>query len=127
MITVDEMAISAGKQFDPKNAPEIGTINVPLFKSKNEVNATKALVFMFCGISTRWKQETAYFLTGNSINAACFKQILINLIKKGEDTGLCVNSFTSALRLQEVEIQQTSLNIHVIGIKNYTLLPSHRI
>lgn len=95
MMTCDEMSIIEGRQYDPKNASEIGVIDIPLFKSTNTINASKALVFMIGGISSRWKQTIAYYLTGNSINPSSFYEIVISLIEKCEAVGLKVNSFTS--------------------------------
>lgn len=95
MLAADEMAIVDGKQFDPSTQSEIGSITVPLFKSTNEPNATKALVFMIGGISTRWKQTVAYFLTGNSIHPEAFKNISFEIIQKCESIGLRVNSGTT--------------------------------
>lgn len=95
MLAADEMAISEGIQFDPSTQSEIGKINIPLFKSANTPNATKALVFMLGGISSRWKQTVGYYFTGNSINPEEFKHIMLMIIERAEAIGLKVNSFTS--------------------------------
>lgn len=95
MLAADEMSISDGIQFDPSMASVIGTINIPLFKSTSTPNATKALVFMIGGIATRWKQVVSYYFTGNSINPAEFKHLMLMIVDKAESIGLKINSFTT--------------------------------
>jgi hypothetical protein len=49
-------------EYDPGTGKIHGYINLPMHSGK----ATHALVFMLSGITTRWKQTVAYFMTGNT-------------------------------------------------------------
>lgn len=93
-IVCDEMSITEGTQYDPNTQAIIGTNTIPLAKATGTVKATQAL-FLICGTSTRWKYTVGYQYTGDSVNAECFKKYLFDIIRKVEDCGLFVNSFTS--------------------------------
>lgn len=95
MLVYDEMSITEGLQHDGNIDSIIGHNTIPLARSADSVKATKALVFLVCGTSTRWKFTCGYYFTGDSINAESFKSIIFDLIKKIESIGLFVNSFTS--------------------------------
>lgn len=56
--------------------------------------ATHGLVFMICGILTRWKQIVAYYFTPDGFNGAILKEIILKIIKRAELIGLKVHSVT---------------------------------
>jgi len=71
-LTLDEMSITAGVDFDNRTGHFIGDVTLP---SHTGV-ATHSLVFLLSGISTRWKQTIAYyFFTSNSTNGKLFAPI----------------------------------------------------
>lgn len=57
--------------------------------------ATHALAFMLGGVSTRWKQTVAYHFTGNSVDGAEFKPMIVDILKQAKDVGLHVTAVTS--------------------------------
>ena len=57
--------------------------------------ATHGLVFMLGGLSSRWKQVVAYFLTGNKTDGSCFRSIILAIIEKAAAIGLHVCAVTS--------------------------------
>ena len=60
-LTLDEMAIEpCTAQYDSASDEVLGRIDIPGHEGK----ATHALVFMLPGITTRWKQTVAYYMTG---------------------------------------------------------------
>jgi len=60
-------------------------------KSNDESNATHALVFMLVGLSSKYKQIVAYELTGASISAKHFVNIVLDIVKKAWNIGLKCN------------------------------------
>ena len=50
---------------------------------------------MLSGITTRWKQTIAYYLTGNSVKGHVFKPIILTVLRKSHDIGIHVISVTS--------------------------------
>lgn len=59
-ITLDEMAIEPKLEYEKSSGKIYGSVDLPGHVGK----ACHALVFMLCGISTRWKQTVAYYMTG---------------------------------------------------------------
>lgn len=62
MMACNEMSIIDGKQFDPSTGSELGSIEIPLFKSYEIPYATKSLEFIIGGISSWPKPIVAYII-----------------------------------------------------------------
>lgn len=60
-----------------------------------KVLATKALVFMFGGLNTRWKQVVAYYFTSDSVDGAQLVPVTTKLVCLSEDIGLRCHLVTS--------------------------------
>lgn len=90
-LTLDEMKLTPKLEFDNSADKFIGNITLPGHSGV----ADYALVFMLSGLSTRWKQTVAYFFTGEGTDGIVFKDLIINLIRKAESTGLKVVAVTS--------------------------------
>ena len=83
-LTLDEMSITAGAEFDTRTGRFIGDVTLP----DHSGIATHSLVFMLGGITTRWKQTVAYYFTGNSTDGSVFAPIVLSIIKHCYDIGL---------------------------------------
>ena len=57
--------------------------------------ATKALVFMLAGATTRWKQVVAYHYSGNSTDGAVYRPIILNILEAAASIGLHVVNITT--------------------------------
>ena len=90
-LTLEEMSITAGYEYDPSTSQIAGTVNLPGHSGQ----ATHGLVFMLSGLTSRWKQVAAYFLTGNKTDGSIFKQIVLEIIDKATKIGLHVSAVTS--------------------------------
>ena len=90
-ITLDEMSISSAIEYDSSIGQIIGNVNLPHHAGQ----ATHGLVFMLAGISSRWKQIVAYYLTGNKTDGKVFQQIILEIIEKAASVGLHVSAVTS--------------------------------
>jgi len=90
-LTLDEMSIKAGYQYDKSSSSFRGDVTLPGHKG----SATHALVFMLAGITTRWKQTVCYHFTGNSTVGSKLKEIVLEIIRKAHDIGLHVSTVTS--------------------------------
>lgn len=64
------------------------------FDSSNKL-ATHSLVFMLCGISTKWKQTISYELTANSFCSQEMFQKIIAIVQKVHDIGLIIKVIIS--------------------------------
>lgn len=93
VITVDEMAITPAKVYDPALKVYLGSVNLASHSAEEVAN--HALVIMLGGITRRWKQTVAYYFTGSSVNGQVYKDILYQIITKTEDLGLNVVVITS--------------------------------
>ncbi|KAJ3644341.1 hypothetical protein Zmor_027006 [Zophobas morio] len=91
MVALDEMDIKAGIDYCVHSGTYIGGITLP----KHEGVATKALVILVGGITTRWKQIVSYYFTGDSMNGAVLADVLKEVFKKISAIGLKVHSVTS--------------------------------
>ena len=47
------------------------------------------------GITTRWKQTIAYYLTGSSVDGALLKPIILDILRSVQDVGISVCIITS--------------------------------
>jgi hypothetical protein len=90
-LTLDEMSITAGVDFDNRTGHFIGDVTLP---SHTGV-ATHSLVFMLGGISTRWKQTIAYYFTSNSTDGKVFAPIVLDIVNRCDEIGLNVAAITS--------------------------------
>ena len=59
-LTLDKMAIKPRFEYDISSGRLLGSVNLPSHTGR----ATRGLVFMLSGITVRWKQTIAYFMTG---------------------------------------------------------------
>lgn len=93
VITVDEMAITPAKIYDPALKVYLGNVNLAGHSSEKVAN--HALVIMLGGITRRWKQTVAYYFTGSSVDGRVYKDILYEIISKTEKLGLSVVAIIS--------------------------------
>lgn len=64
LLMIDEMALQQRLEYDPSTGSVRGYATLPVPGKETKAVATHGLVFMLCGISTRWKQVVAYHYTG---------------------------------------------------------------
>jgi len=89
-LTLDEMTIEVGLQFDRSSSSLCGNVTLPGHGGA----ATHALIFMLAGITSRWKQTIAYHFTGNSVNGAYFQPLVTEIVQRAHVIGLHVNAVT---------------------------------
>lgn len=117
-LLLDEMAITKGDPWDSLRKSKIGydSINYLIFYSFQKqfqmyieliifryvslpdhpkVLASKALVFIFAGLNSRWKQIVAYYFTTDKCDGSSFKPIIVKLTSLGECVGLEIHLVTS--------------------------------
>ena len=75
-ILFDEMAVAPGCFYDKKLGSFTGHVTLP----GHEGTATKALVFLLVGVSSRFKQVVAYHFAPSSTQGAVYDTILTELI-----------------------------------------------
>ena len=90
-LTLDEMSITAGVEFDIRTGSFIGDVTLPGHSGA----ATHGLVFMLGGLSTRWKQTVAYYFTSNATDGSVLADIVKQIIVRCHDIGLNVAAVTS--------------------------------
>ena len=90
-LTMDEMSIKPGYQFDMSTQEYQGDVTLP---DENGL-ATHGLVFMLAGLATRWKQVVAYHFTGKSYKGPGVKKIIDKILDKATKAGLKVISITA--------------------------------
>ena len=91
VLTLDEMTLKVGWNFDPKLGSCYGGVTLP----GHSGTATHALAFMLGGLTTHWKQCVAYHLTPDSVDGSTFNKIIEEIILKAKSIGLKVVSVTS--------------------------------
>ena len=91
VLTLDEMAIKPAVELDNRTGHFIGDVTLPGHSGA----ATHALVFMLGGISTRWKQTVAYYLTGNSTDGTVLCEIVKRIILACDNISLNVMAVTT--------------------------------
>lgn len=91
VLTLDEMSLSVGYNYDAKSGRCYGDVTLP----DHDGPATHALVFMLGGLTSNWKQAVGYHLTPNSVDGAVFNDIVSDLVKKAASIGLQVVGVTS--------------------------------
>ena len=84
------MAIAPSYCYDRKMDTFVGQVTLP----QHEGIATKGLVFLLVGLSTRFKQVVAYHYSGNSTDGAVYDGILNELIILLEGINFNVNFIT---------------------------------
>lgn len=90
-LTMDEMDLKESADFCVASGTFIGNITLP----EHSGVASKALVVMLAGITTRWKQIVAFYFTGNSTNGSVLCDLVVEVIKCAHGIGLNVNSVTT--------------------------------
>ena len=90
-IVLDEMSIKEGFDYDASTDQFLGEVNLPSHFGM----PTKGLVFMLVGITTRWKQPVAHYLTPDSSDGRVYGGILLQIISKAEKIGLRICFCTS--------------------------------
>lgn len=95
-LVLDKMAITPGLQFDHSTSIVIGraTMSPSKDSTTNEL-ATRALVFMLAGVSTRWKQVIAYEFTVISFSPNELYDIIENIITKCHNIGILIRTVES--------------------------------
>lgn len=72
-----------------------GSLRGDVMLLRHSGSAAHALVFMWAGISSRWKQTVGYHFTGNNVNGASLRPLVIKIIKKAKNIGLHVSTVTT--------------------------------
>jgi len=90
-MTLDEMSLKPGWNYDVKTGSCYGDVTLP----NHSGAATHALVFMIGGLATHWKQALCYHFTPNSVDGAVFTDIVKQLVIMSKSIGLDVLSCTS--------------------------------
>lgn len=88
---LDEMSIDEAREICPTSKQWYGNVTLP----PSDALASKGLVFMLGGISSRWKQIVGFEFTGNSIPEGQLKSIVLKIIEKAEEHNLRVLFVTS--------------------------------
>ncbi|EFN90118.1 hypothetical protein EAI_17545 [Harpegnathos saltator] len=93
------MSIKPGLQYDNSSASVIGRSTMKLSGEINSSNkqATHSLVFILCGISTKWKQTIAYKFTANSFCPHEMVKEIETIIQKAHFIGLTIKVVISAM------------------------------
>ena len=102
-LTLDEMSIKAGYQYDTSSSCFRGDVTLP----GHSGTATHALVFMLAGITTRWKQTVCYHFTGNSTDGSKMRDIVLEIIRKAHEIGVHVSTITSDMGSANRALQKT--------------------
>lgn len=98
-LAIDEMSIEPCVRYDISNDILLGnTLDGP-----NE-KPTHALVFLLCGLASRWKQPVAYFFTGNTLDVEIFRSLLVETVMKIESIGLKVHSVTTDMGFTNMKL-----------------------
>lgn len=99
---IDEMSIQPGLKYDNSIMSVIGRPIMKLSGRSDSSNklATHSLVFMLCGISTKWKQTAAYEFTANSFCAEEMCNKIKSIIQRAHDIGLVIKVIISDMGLQ---------------------------
>lgn len=120
-VFVDEMSIVPGENFYSSTNKVVGNVSIPECSGE----ASHALVFMVCGLRTRWKQVIAYYFTGKSVNGEAYTKVFMEIIKKCEQSGIKVVSTTSDMGPANMSLWKI-LGIGV-SFENHRLLIRNKI
>lgn len=129
VLIVDEMIIKPGLQYDHSIASVVGRPTMKLSGGidSSYQHATHALVFMLCGIFSKWKQTIAYEFTTNSFCSEEIVQKITTIIQQVNDIGLKIKAAISDMGPQNRSWWRI-LNIIIskyCKINNYTTHPSN--
>ncbi|KAM7306584.1 uncharacterized protein ISCGN_010287 [Ixodes scapularis] len=93
-LMIDEMQITAGTDYDPSVKGLIGKLSTKLGPKATctDGRATHAMVFMLCGMSSRWKQTVAYHLTRTSFCKLEMRNFIFTLINECEFIGIRIDA-----------------------------------
>lgn len=105
-VIFDEVSISAALQFNESDGNVIGFEDLGL-NNRSSKFGDKALVFMVRGIRKKYKQPVAFYLTNSSMNSITLSNIIKDVIKAVQSTGLTVISTVC---------DQASINVTAINI-----------
>lgn len=91
------MSMKPGLQYDHSISSVVGRPTMKLSGGFDSfyLQAMHALVFMLCGISTKWKQTIAYKFTANSFCAQEIVKIITAIIVQANDIGLKIKAVIS--------------------------------
>lgn len=92
ILTLDEMELKKSIDFCVATNSFVGSATLP---NSENLLASKALVFMLGGITTRWKQTVAYYFTAESTDGSVLANIVIEIVGYATDIGLNIVSVTS--------------------------------
>ncbi|XP_064469958.1 uncharacterized protein LOC135384699 [Ornithodoros turicata] len=95
LLMIDEMAIQQKLEYDPSTSSIRGYSTLPVPGKQEKTLATHGLVFMLCGISTRWKQVVGYHYTGDSFSGVDAGNKTVDIIKKCHAIELNVLAITT--------------------------------
>ena len=88
-LVVDEMSIKECTTYDSRR-DEIEGLEDFGSAGRSRFVANHATVFMVRGLSTKWKQPLAYFLSSGPVNAVMLKTLTLQCIDKVKKIGLCL-------------------------------------
>lgn len=91
VMTLDEMSLKSGRRYDVKSDRFIGDVTLP----KHKGLATKSLVFMIAGNTTKWKQPVAYYFTPSSVDGTVFIDIVLDILRQADRVNLNVTCIIS--------------------------------
>jgi len=66
--------------------------------------ATKGLVFMLAGVTTKWKQAVCYYLASDSTDGSAYVPIVKKIIEEAKKVGLTVRSVVSDMGAPNVKM-----------------------
>ncbi|XP_018378089.1 PREDICTED: uncharacterized protein LOC108770853 [Trachymyrmex cornetzi] len=118
------MSIKPGLQYDHSITSAGGRPTMNLsggFDSSHE-KATHALVFMLCGISSKWKQTIGYEFTANSFCSQQIVQTIIAIIQKAHNIGLKVKVIISDMGAQN---RSWWKNMNIIIVNKYSKMNNY--
>lgn len=98
LLMIDEMSIQPKLEYDPSTSSVRGHATLPVPGKELKAVATHGLVFMLCGISTRWKQVVAYHYTGDF----CSLQTLVTIQLLSDSVFHYMQVTRSAVSTQEM-------------------------
>lgn len=100
VLLLDEMSIKPGLQYDNTCKSIVGRPTMKLSGGIDSSNkeATHSLVFMLCGVSSKWKQTVAYEYTASSFCPHEIVKIIVTIIQKAHDIGLIIKTVISDMR-----------------------------
>ena len=90
-LTLDEMCLTACTEYDASLGQIVGGATLP----DHEGQATHGLVFMLGGLSSRWKQVIAYYLTSNKTDGSVLRPIVLEITEIAAGIGFHICAVAS--------------------------------